>query len=66
MERAFEVKQKTFFQVSQLLSLRLEKQTSKNVADTTFESNCIFLAWKFQKIKQISQRDFQRIFFPLR
>ena len=37
MKRAFEVKQKTFFQVSQVLSFRLEKQTSKNVADTTFK-----------------------------
>ena len=36
MTRAFEVKQKTFFQVSQVLSFGFEKQTSKNVADTTF------------------------------
>ena len=36
MEKAFEVKQKIFFQVPQVLSVRLEKQTSKNVADTTF------------------------------
>ena len=38
MTRAFEVKQKTFFQVSQVLSFRFEKQTSKNVADTTFNN----------------------------
>ena len=34
MKKAFEVKQKTFFQVSQVLSFRLEKQISKNLADT--------------------------------
>ena len=28
-----------FFQVSQLLSFRLEKQTSKNVADPTFKNS---------------------------
>ena len=38
MTRAFEVKQKTFFQVSQVLSFGFEKQTSKNVADTTFNN----------------------------
>ena len=36
MKRAFEVKQKTFSVVSQVLSFRHTKQTSKNVADTTF------------------------------
>ena len=36
MKRVFEVKQNTFFQVLQVLSLRLEKQTSKNVADANF------------------------------
>ena len=36
-KRAFEVKQKTFFLVSQVLSFRVEKQTSKNAADTTFK-----------------------------
>ena len=36
MRRAFEVKRKTFFQVSQVLSFRLAKQTTKNVWDTTF------------------------------
>ena len=35
-KRAFEVKQKTFFLVWQVLSFRLKKQTSTNVADTTF------------------------------
>ena len=30
------MKQNTFFQVLQVLSLRLEKQTSKNVADANF------------------------------
>ena len=30
------MKQNTFFQVLQVLSLRLEKQTSKNVADPNF------------------------------
>ena len=37
MTKAFEVKQETFFLVSQVLSFRLIKQTSKNVADTTFK-----------------------------
>ena len=37
MKRAFEVKQKTFFLVSQVLSFRRKKQTTKNVADTTFK-----------------------------
>ena len=36
-KRAFEVKWKTFFLVSQVLSFRLKKQTSKNVADTAFK-----------------------------
>ena len=36
-KRAFEVKQKTFFLVSQVLSFTHTKQTSKNVADTTFK-----------------------------
>ena len=31
------MKQKTFFLVSQVLSSRLKKQTSKHVADTTFK-----------------------------
>ena len=35
----FEVKQKTFFLVSQVLSFRYTKQTSKNVAGTTFKHN---------------------------
>ena len=37
MKRTFEVKQKTFFLVSQVLSFRYTKQTSKNVVDTTFK-----------------------------
>ena len=37
LERAFEVKQKTFFLVSKVLSLRHTKQTSKNLAKTTFK-----------------------------
>ena len=39
MRKAFKVKQKTFFLVSQVLSFRYKKQTSKNVVDTTFKSN---------------------------
>ena len=35
--RAFEVKWKTFFLVSQVLSFMYTKQTSKNVADTTLK-----------------------------
>ena len=38
-KRTFEVKWKTFFFVLQVLSFRLKKQTSKNVADTTFKLN---------------------------
>ena len=38
MERVFEVKQKTFCVVSQVLSFRLKKQTRKNVADTNFKA----------------------------
>ena len=41
MKRAFEVKSKTFFQVSQLLSFKLEKQISKNVADTIFKQSVL-------------------------
>ena len=37
MKRAFEVKLKTYFFVSQVLSFWHTKQTSKNVADTTFK-----------------------------
>ena len=36
-KRAFEVKWKTFFLVSQVLSFKLTKQTSKYVTDTTFK-----------------------------
>ena len=39
MKRTFEVKQKTFFFISQVFSSRLKKQTSKNVAETTFKGN---------------------------
>ena len=42
MSRAFEVKQKTFFLVSEVLSHRLTKQTSKKVADTTFNNSVDF------------------------
>ena len=37
MERALEVKRKTFFLVSQVLSFTRKEQTSKNVAGTTFK-----------------------------
>ena len=57
-KRTFEVKWNTFFLVSQVLSFRLEKQTSENVADTTFKARTkgIFLrgdlnlegAWNFR------------------
>ena len=43
MRRAFEVKLKTFFLVSKVLCFRHAKQTSKNVADTTFNMRNIFL-----------------------
>ena len=42
MKRAFEVKQKTFFHASQVLSFRYKKQTSKNVANTIFKNEPIF------------------------
>ena len=35
--RAFKVKQKAFFLVSQVLSFRHKKRTSTNVVDTTFK-----------------------------
>ena len=47
-KRAFEVKQKTFFLVSKMLSFRYTKQSSKNVADTTFKwimKIIIFVLW---------------------
>ena len=37
-KRAFEVKQKTLFLVSQVLSFKQIKQTSKNVSDATFKN----------------------------
>ena len=40
MKRAFEVKLKTFFLVSQVLSFRHTKQTSENVVDTTLKREC--------------------------
>ena len=42
MKRAFEMKQKTFFLVSQVLSFSLTKQTSKTVVDTTCMDEEIF------------------------
>ena len=36
-DKMFEVKEKTFFLVSQALLFTLTKQTSNNVADTTFQ-----------------------------
>ena len=50
MKGAFEAKWKTFFKVSQLLSFRLEKQTSKNVADTTFKT-WFLLLYLFSNVK---------------
>ena len=37
MERAFEVRQKTFFLVSQELSFRFTKKTSQHLGETTFK-----------------------------
>ena len=42
MERAFEVKWKTFFLVPQVLSFKPKKQTSENVADTTFKGCVLY------------------------
>ena len=65
-KRAFAVKWKTFFLVSQVLSFKHAKQTAKNVADTTFyfnESGQLFftagicnyvknsLVWNFTSVK---------------
>ena len=44
------MKKKTFFLVSQVLSVRLKKQTSRNVTDTTFE---IFNVKKLVKTKKV-------------
>ena len=49
---AFEVKQKTFFLVSQLL-FRILKQTSQNVADTTFKEDVV--NFDLQKQRTIGQ-----------
>ena len=49
MKRAFEVKQ-TFFLVSQVLSFRHTKQTSKNVADTTFNNEDVSLGIFFSLV----------------
>ena len=38
MKMTYKVKQKTFFLVWQVLSFKCKKQTSKNVADTTFKN----------------------------
>ena len=47
-KRAFEVKYRTFFLDWQVLSFRLKKQTSKNVADATFKINQVIkrMRWK--------------------
>ena len=52
MKRAFAVKEKTFFLVSQVLSFRHTKQTSKNVVDTIFKA--------FKKIKTLSVNFIER------
>ena len=44
MKRAFEVKQKTFSMFHNCF-FKLEKQTSKNVADTTLCKNNINMSW---------------------
>ena len=36
------IEKKIFFFVSQVLSFRLKKQTSENVADTAFKYSCLF------------------------
>ena len=59
MKRAFEVKEKTFFFVSQVLSFRLEKQTSKNVADTTFN---ITFTWCINQFLLLNNFSFSLVF----
>ena len=54
-KRAFEVKSKLSFQVSQVLSVTLEKQTSKNVADKTFKTIKTFDCSCFYGLKAIKQ-----------
>ena len=39
LKKAFKVKYKTLFLVWKVLSFRLKKQTSKNIADTNFKVN---------------------------
>ena len=55
MKRAFKVKQKTLFLVSQVLYFRHTKQTSKNVANTTFKA-IIRPLFSFLKNKNINQK----------
>ena len=53
---AFEVKQETFFFVWQVLSFRLQKQTSKNIADKTFKAVPSWFS-VLRKIQKKQKRD---------
>ena len=44
------MKQKSFFQVSQVLSFRHGKQISKNVVGTTLKATAVYLYWELKKI----------------
>ena len=52
-KRAYEVKQKTFFLVWQILLFRILKQTSQNVKDTTFKEDVV--NFDVQKQRTIGQ-----------
>ena len=46
MKRALEEKQKTFFLVSKAFSFKNTKETSKNVAETTFKHHKEIIIWQ--------------------
>ena len=66
-KRAFEVKKKTFFLVSLVISFRHTNQTSKNVADTTFKKLCnLLLCNSATFMKVIYIYIYIKAWFPLR
>ena len=48
-EKSFRSEVKSIFLVSQMLSFRHAKQTSKNVADTTFKDLMLEIVCRFQE-----------------
>ena len=65
MKRAFEVKEKTYFLVSQVLSFRLKKQTRKNVLDTNFKGCVcyIFATVFFVHLKERTCKTRKNVFY---